>query len=92
MAERVPTSALNRASGELVTRASMGESFELTRHGKVVARLLPPEREPESVAAQADAHLAASPQLRPAPEVSRQQAQTAQQRRDELLRGARRGR
>lgn len=43
MAERVPSTALNRRSGEILTRASMGETFELTRHGMVVAIIGPPE-------------------------------------------------
>ena len=43
MAERISSSALNRASGDLITRASMGETFELTRHGRVIAVLGPPQ-------------------------------------------------
>ena len=32
---------------ELVKRAEGGEEIVVTRHGKVVARLLPPEQKPE---------------------------------------------
>jgi len=43
VAERITTSALHRATGEIIERAMRGESFELTRHGRVVARLSPAE-------------------------------------------------
>ena len=41
MAERISSSALHRGTGEILERAIGGESFELTRHGRVVALLVP---------------------------------------------------
>lgn len=41
MAERIPLSALHRSTGELIDRTLRGESFELTKHGRVVALLGP---------------------------------------------------
>jgi antitoxin (DNA-binding transcriptional repressor) of toxin-antitoxin stability system len=110
VAEQIPTSALNRRSGDIITRASLGESFELVRHGRIVARLLPPLEDgagevvgiptsatggsyaTSSNVTQADPHIAVSPQLRPTNETEPVKAQTKQQKVDDLLRGARRGR
>ena len=43
MAERIPANDLNRRSGEILGRVNLeGQTFEITRHGKVIAVLSPP--------------------------------------------------
>lgn len=42
--ERVNLADAKTHLGELVTRASQGEAVEIVRHGKTVARLVPPEK------------------------------------------------
>jgi prevent-host-death family protein len=111
VAERVPTSALNRRSGDIIDRAAQGAVIELTRHGRPVAIVMPSFEGAAAVyeaaytmatgnsaavavtvsSTQADQHIATSPQLRPAKAAEPVQAKTAQQQRDDLLRGARRG-
>lgn len=43
----VPIAEAKAKFSELVKRAEAGEEVLVTRHGKVVARLLPPERKQE---------------------------------------------
>lgn len=118
MAERIPTTALNRRAGEVIQRAAEGAVIELTRHGKTVAIVTPSFEGAaaqfeaavqiaktgtatggtafvHTIQTQADPHTATSPELRPAKaadpvQASREQTLTAQQRRDQLLRGSRR--
>lgn len=78
--ERIASSALNRSSGELIARAEAGEGFELTRHGKVVARLLPPDEKTALADTQVDVTDASHPARRPVA-----QPLSAQQQRDDLL-------
>ncbi len=42
--DRIALSDAKSHFSELVTRAAQGEEIEITRHGKVVARLTPPDR------------------------------------------------
>lgn len=42
--ERIALSDAKSHFSDLVTRAAQGEEIEITRHGKVVARLTPPHR------------------------------------------------
>lgn len=49
MAERITTSELGRQPGKYVGLAMNGEAVHLTRHGKVVAIILPAEEAPGQV-------------------------------------------
>jgi len=46
-ATRVSIAEAKARFSELIKRAEAGEEIVVTRHGKVVARLLPPEHKPE---------------------------------------------
>lgn len=82
--KKIEASRLNRSLKEVLDGIAAGEKFEITRYGKTVAKLVPPNSREATITTVPARDIVVGPDERPKPKTKTPE-QTRQRQRDFLL-------